>query len=454
MASARADNSYQSQVFGIGPIALPSQGDPPGPNSWFTPPNTQFSTAILDVKSWSPSWLAYSGAAGIAVTADELGSAPAVQAALEAYAECGGCLMVQGAWTVPASWESHRKQFGDLTVYYPGFGVCFVRRAGLGAWKPEQGRMLVEAWLHGELPWTQIRSIPEANRAFPIIGKPEVPVRGLFLVMLLFALAIGPVNLLLLGRLKRRIWLLWTVPLVSVATSAAVLGYMTVTEGWKGHVRSAGLTFLDEVAGRATTLGWTGIYTPVAPGDGLHFGYGTEVMPHLAQDKSFYSHSNPRDMDWTYDQHLTRGWVAARVPAHFLLRKSEARPERLAVSRAADGTLTVTNSLGAEIRRVTMADRQGNVYTAGPVGPGESVVLVRDRSVPPLAAKPEALRSAFTQDWLEQIHAVAERPQDFLMPGCYMATLANTPFIENSLAQSIVHPGESVVYGLMKTPIE
>ena len=66
-----------------------------------------------------------------------------------------------------------------------------------------------------------------------------------------------------------------------------------------------------------------------------------------------------RVVDWTPDQHLASGWVNARVPAYFQLRKNEDRRERLAVEKQKDGSLRIVNALGADIRRLYWADARG-----------------------------------------------------------------------------------------------
>src|SRR5438034_7340094 len=83
----------------------------------------------------------------------------------------------------------------------------------------------------------------------------------------------------ILNRHNRRIWMLWTVPVVSFFTCVLVFGFMVVTEGWQGHVVLASVTLLDEVEKRATTMGRTAFYSPLTPGDGLRFSPETEVSP-------------------------------------------------------------------------------------------------------------------------------------------------------------------------------
>src|SRR5262249_22076700 len=145
-----------------------------------------------------------------------------------------------------------------------------------------------------------------------------VPVRGLFVLMVLFCIGIGPVNLWLLGRKDRRIWMLWTVPVLSLLTCLAVFGYMLISEGWHGHLRTEAVTLLDETTHRATSFGWTAFYAPLTPGDGLHFSSDTEVMWLKGQDllRGPYGYSRTPDvssssctLDWSQDQHLASGWI-------------------------------------------------------------------------------------------------------------------------------------------------
>jgi hypothetical protein len=172
----------------------------------------------------------------------------------------------------------------DLVTYHAGFGVCLVYRDPHHptAWRPRQYEQFRQACSQTASALGPAQSAPDANRAFPVVANPETPVRPLFGLMLLFAVAIGPVNLYLLARTKRRIWMLWTVPAIALATCAAVFGTMLCLEGWHARIRTEGLTLLDESTGRASTIGWTAFYTPITPRGGLHFSPDTELAPQLA----------------------------------------------------------------------------------------------------------------------------------------------------------------------------
>jgi hypothetical protein len=266
-------------------------------------------------------------------------------------------------------------------------------------WGSGQWSYLRDVWTRTAHPWQQPKNIEHANQIFPVVADIGIPVRGLFILMVLFTVAIGPVNLYFLARGRRRIWMLWTVPLFSLVTCAAVFGYMLIAEGWEGHTRTEGLTILDETTHRAATIGWTACYTPVTPGDGLQFSYDTELAPQSREEPWSRRGGAGRTVNWTGGQHLASGWVTARVPSHFMLRKNETRRERVTVSRSGDG-YTIVNGLGAEIRLFWYADPEGRLYTAERVAPGGQAVLKPSGESLEDNRPTERLRELYTQDWV------------------------------------------------------
>jgi hypothetical protein len=293
----------------------------------------------------------------------------------------------------------------------------------------------------------------DANRLFPVVKNVSIPVRGLFVLMILFVLVIGPVNLYVLGRKKRKIWLLWTVPAISFVTCIFVFGYMIVVEGWSGHARTEGVTILDEVSHRATTIGWAGYYSPLTPGDGLHFDSITELTPQLFEEHEYYRRqsSSTRTLDWTNDQHLASGWVSARIPAHFALRKSETRRERVTVRRGKGGSLTMVNALGADIERFWLADKAGKIYTAANIPAGGEALLAHQEDSARAGGSVETLRTLLGTEWVEHYKRVTDRPAEYLRPGCYLAALESSPFIEDALKGSH-RQGRAAIYGIMREP--
>jgi hypothetical protein len=184
-----------------------------------------------------------------------------VQAAIRQFVETGGSLVLVGNGSVRKNWGEGKDLGNGLTAYYPGFGQCLVTdEKDINKWEPEQWAPITQMWEQSAKPWQQVLSPTDANRRFPIVENLRIPVRGMFIVMLLFTILIGPLNIRILTRKKRRIWLLWTVPAISLAACLTLAGYMFLSEGWTGHVRAEGLTILDENNQRAHSVGWLGIY--------------------------------------------------------------------------------------------------------------------------------------------------------------------------------------------------
>jgi len=445
------------------------------------------------ITEWSASWLSYSGFNGVIVTGDDLRSAPApVQDALWRYVECGGVLLVFGQWTAPQQWQSRlswisaqppylapsdgvgeetRRPIGqvvpekpalttapgykpgknDLRHYFVGYGMVIVcgdvDASQIAGW---QWMRIIELWSDSYALRMGQWNVDAINRTFPVVEELGTPVRGLFLLMLSFAVVIGPVNYVLLARRKKRIWLWWTAPAIAAVASLAVFGYAILAEGWQASVRAETMTILDENERRAATVGLTAFYAPLTPGDGLRFSYDTEVRPQLPARYGYYGYSGltggaSRTIDWTEGQHLAGGWVTARVPAHFVVRKSEPRRERLNVRREGSA-ITVVNGLGAEIKQLWWAEPDGRVYSAENLqaGAGASLKLTDLRTRGAVAG----LREAFRSEWWNRIKQYPQKPLDVLEAGCYLATLDSSPFLEEGLRGNVSRKALTVVYGI------
>ena len=486
------------------------------------------------VSSWSTNWLGFSSYDGVVVTGDAIRRMPStVQFALWRYVECGGSLFVLGGRELPEQWGLKALPKSELPtasagliLYDVGFGECIVSpQIDTTKLNHDQWSQVMESWLRTATPWRWERLSGDVNNVFPVVGSLAVPVRGLYFLMLLFALIVGPVNLIVLSRKKRRIWMLWTTPVISLVACLAVLAYATFSEGWKRHIRTEGLTILDENAHRATTIGRTAFYSALIPNEGLHFSYETELTP----TPQFMTTNTARTVDWTQDQHLASGWVTARVPSDFMVRKSEVRRERITVRRGTETGPRIVNGLGADISKLWLADIDGTIYFGDDISAGEEAKLMpfqRGRPEKPdenllfemsSAATyqaldkgdvPDALRYVMvthdvklssdltvsikqpgyhwkimdlhsgrrydikgdedeeslkiyaerianlrgifaSDDWLRAIEHLKTEPEEYLRPGCYIAILETSPFIEKGLQKVSEEQYSSTVYGVL-----
>jgi hypothetical protein len=291
------------------------------------------------------------------------------------------------------------------------------------------------------------RNIVDINKGFPVIEKIGIPVRGLFVLMLVFVIAIGPINLIWLARKRRKIWMLWTVPAIALVTCLAVTSFALFGEGMSATSRAESFTILDESSHRASTIGWTAFYAPITPSEGLHFSYDTELAP-VRPDAFYYDNrAGNNTIDLSNDQHLDSGWVTARVPAYFKFRKSETRRERLTIRHDGDGAISVVNGLGADVRKLWLADRNGKIYSASEIRAGAEAKLNPEPLK--LAGNEAALRGLFANnDWLGKMTNVPVNPQNFLAPGCYLAAMDASPFVEEGLKDVKTRKGRALVYGV------
>jgi hypothetical protein len=405
------------------------------------------------VSEWSENWLAYSPFDAIVLNAADMSSlSPAVLGAIGDYLSAGGNVVLPGKTDLPAAWHPWRKQnLRDGVDYGIGFGRCFAFSSENPAMlDPKSVQTLRDVVREAARYW---QSLPgdssAANSAMPVVENLKIPVRGIVVIMLAFIIVIGPVNIILLNRRQRRTWMLWTIPAISFATTLLVFAYSLLREGITPDTRIAGLTLLDQASHRATTIGGTAFYCPLTPSSGLNFEFGTEATP-LVQIG--YGSGTSREVDWTQSQHFQRGWVSARVPAHFHLRKTETRRERIQVVNE-NGHLWVLNSLGAPLKSLWVADADMNIYEANNVAAGQKAGLI------PSKLTQQSGKTGPVGLWHEiGFAAHADSLNDgagkFLMANAYIAVLDGNPFIENALGSASSPKrtkSSAVVFGILES---
>ncbi|MGA1869857.1 MAG: hypothetical protein ACMUJM_15085 [bacterium] len=387
----------------------------------------------VEVPSWSANWLAYTQFDGIVIRGDDMKALPPlVKTALWRYVECGGSLLVMGRCEVPSVWnDMHAEKVEGLILYNVGFGICMVSRISeVSAFNQKQLEYVRAAWSESIRPWCGRESIEKINDNFPVIKKIGIPVRGIFLLMILFAIIIGPLNIFILARKNKRIWMIWSVPLIAFITTSAVFVYFVFAEGFASISRTEAFTLLDQSSHRATTIGLTAFYSSLTPGKGLHFSPEAELTPVL----KLYGQGTQRMLDWSHDQHLSRGWVTARVPAHFLIRKSQIRREQLQLIMKDKEEPCLVNGLGVHINQLWLADKNSVLYCACDIPPGKKITLQLCAMKLKNKAHAPPLRNIFiSEDWVSSFRKFSKHPEDVLIPGSYIAFLDDCPFIEGGL---------------------
>ena len=403
------------------------------------------------VSEWSENWLAYSPFDAIVVNEADFGALPpAVLGALGDYVHAGGNLVLLGKNDLPASWHpAQTKKMHDGTAYEIGFGKVFTFGTENPSTLDSQAVQRLRETVRDTVRYFQ--SLPDdggaANSAMPVVENLKIPTRGIVIIMLAFVVIIGPVNMIYLNRIKRRTWMLWTIPAISFATTMLVFAYSLLREGITPDTRIAGVTVLDQASHRAATIGGEAFYCPLTPSGGLHFDYDTEATPLVAIG---YSSGTTREVDWTQSQHFQHGWVSARVPVHFHLRKSETRRERIQILNEG-GKLQIVNSLGAPIKKMWIADADLNVYEADNVAAGDKGGLIPSKQS---QSSEKSGVNGLLRDLTFAAHqdSLSDNAERYLLPNTYIAVLDGNPFIENALGSASSPKrtkSSAVVFGIM-----
>ena len=198
------------------------------------------------IAEWRGNWLTYTGLAEVVVTERDLRAmSTETGTALRGYVLAGGRLTVVSTsrWPQVPGWPAAEPR-GDRSLWVGGLGAsAFVGLGELRWWdaddltaanEPTIDRWVRDAVNAGRAGQRRMEA-EQADQSFPVIEDQRTPVRGLLALMVAFALFIGPVNILVLSLIKRRMWLLWTVPLGSALFSGAVVAYALFSEGHHPH---------------------------------------------------------------------------------------------------------------------------------------------------------------------------------------------------------------------------
>ena len=427
---------------GMRPAALSRRGMMPGS----TEPTHILWQSETPTSQWSDQWLAYTRFDSVVVNdSDMLEMKPEVFRAVRRYVEMGGMLVVLNAksWKAPEQWISSGQNNG-ITEYHAVLGSVFLVADGANeesAIGELRDQMLKVAALWADTMRKTTDSPQSFENNLPLGVSYQIPVRYLVVLVIFFAILIGPVNLFVLGMLKRRVWLIWTIPLTSVLASFIVLSVVVFSEGIKRPTSSKTVTILDQTRGEAYTSGIVGYYRTFSPPNGLQFSVNTEVTPVLGETNSLDLRLQTQG-----DQYLTQNWIRARIPAYFLLRKVDSANQRISFEWS--DKPTAMNGLGVKLKDLTVCNADGKLYRAASLAPGEKVELkiISDQQADdsPDAKKVKFEAQAFGSllDW---VSLPAPLPRQ-----TYKATVDNAPnpFLEPGIENMKSFTQKNTIFGI------
>lgn len=245
-------------------------------------------------------------------------------------------------------------------------------------------------------------------------AKPPVPVTMLTIGMGIFILLIGPVNYLILKKMRKEMLVLATIPAISALFCIAVIIAITISEGWHSRGRANTITCLDQTTGKAVTHGTFIYYSPL---------YVRSPFLFKRNELVTLSSNGTIRLDTTNEQLYAPSILVPREPLQISIASIDNVSEKLRVTLSSDGkTLEVVNGLGRPVSQLMILGSDGAAfYSKTSIPQGEKVIL--ERSNEPIVKNNQP-------DYNFILHAQPKTEianfKDNIAPGYYIALLENT----------------------------
>jgi hypothetical protein len=330
-------------------------------------PGVPTEITVVDPARWPADWRVWSPFARVVLDDREFAALDgARRAALRDWVAMGGVLDLYPSAGGGGAVEPARSH-----------GRGWIRRMDAGLAEAATAKVKAEV----SLPRSELETLSHVMGAgiAPVLRetlKPESGAFGVSLFLIAFGLLVGPINLFVFAPSGRRHRLFFTTPLISLAASAGLCGYIVMKDGFGGEGVRRGLVWLIPEANQAVVEQQQLARTGVLLGDG--FELADEVM----MARTDRDTSNQGFGMQNADRYLRAAgqaggdWFASRrVQEHVLRRLAPTRARVELVGRAEGGAPMVQSSVGVPLRDFQFLDADGKLWRATEVAPGERVIL-------------------------------------------------------------------------------
>lgn len=365
--------------------------------------------------------------------------------AIEGWVRTGGVLAIggRGAAAVIAkepaleAWIEPRfrvRESADVVTYACGLGALIVLKSDAVLNSPDQVIALnksIEALapLDGTPPRGTFLEIPGV----------EVPFRSLTLILVLFAILVGPVNLIFVRRTKRPALLLLTIPAISIVFSVGLVVYGAAAQGLDVRTTSASVGVLDQRSHHGSAHDRRQLFAGLAVGEGVRPGPGT-VVRRVYEDSFDWRQRNEYTTTYASGTTLSGAWLPVRTPTKLVFTVDRAARGRIDVERTAD-VWKATNGLDAAVTWLVFRDADGDMHLFdSTIAPGRSGVA---SAVGPDSNSTRGLESA---------RVLAENLEDgaFLPRGAWIARVASSPLLDACGIEYEERASDHVVMGVLE----
>jgi hypothetical protein len=329
----------------------------------------EFNTAIAPTD-----WRAYSGYYGVVVNDTEWRAMePGARVAINHYVKSGGRLIVLVPDKAAASTLPAFPRFDD--PFQPGqvglgMAATLLASTADASLRPTLKGKATDDSFRGRaggrslIHW-HLRS-PEVN---PKRSSPFTHFLML-LVLVVFAILIGPVNLFILAPAKRRHRLFFSVPVIALSTSALLLGFVLLSDGLGGDGHRALL--IESRPGEGEAVSYVVQYQSSHCGALLNSGFESGASAsiehlggHVSSAKCFLI-ADP-------DNLVGKGsWFASRTSQHYRVAATVPGRGRIEL-HGAGAAARLTSTFSFPIDALWFQDQEGRWWMAGAMKTGEPV---------------------------------------------------------------------------------
>lgn len=412
--------------------------------------------AESDCKSWPQDRLDYSCLDFILLTPSELSAAPAgVQTALRQFVSTGGILWLfdcknQKEELDKIEWLTqlknditlNQKRLENDEIRYLECSLAFGRVVFFN-FSPEEFQnqavsqnsnsdksILLDIYeFSGDLPsrevnWFDQKPLSEWQKTFSIVDDLSIPRAGIIFFIILFVLLAGPINLFLLTRYNKRIWLLATVPVLSFMFAGAILLYVIFSEGFKTETRLCVFDYLDQRDGMYASMAQMGVYARTSPSNVVFDA--EDELNNIEQNVK----SERLNIDWTSGKQVIHSnFAPVRNPAFYKVRKTGTSRLNLDFDFKAAYPYVV-NGLGKDVKLLYVRDADGKLWKAENIGAGKKATLTLSNEIEEANYKTiSTFQFLISKSNWNVVASSLNKSLVYIPPNCYVATFNSTgPF--------------------------
>lgn len=263
---------------------------------------------------------------------------------------------------------------------------------------------------------------------------------NLGILVIFFAIVLGPVNYYVLRKKDKKILVFLTTPIIAFVCCLLVFGYDLIFESWRFDIFRQSVTLLYQNENTAITCGNELFISGKNRNNSLEYPLSSIIIPYTGSREFEIGSSLDRVIKLENVQKFSDNWIKSKRPlalANTSIKQSRARLE---IKKDGD-SIEVLNGLGADIKKAEIVSEDGsrmylfeNIKSGAVAHPVRSLKYYPDRSNGP------ELRASY--DFLN-ISA-----NKLLKSGEYVAYLDSDPFLAQGIdSKATIHELGCIVVG-------